>query len=202
MSVPRPTPIFTVDQYLAYERQADARHEYLDGQILGMAGESWEHGIISSNTNIAVGVQLRGTPCATLTKDTKVRSGPTPMKGDSTRGLFSYPDVLVVCGEPEFHDAFKDVVLNPTAIVEVLSDSTETFDRDTKFTRYRDWNPTLEDYILISQDEPKVEHRHREADGAWTIRTHAGLNESLAIPSIQCTLRLAEIYDRIKWSVE
>ena len=202
MSAPRPTPIFTVDQYLAYEREADARHEYLDGQILGMAGESLDHGVISANTLASLVGQLRGTPCFAVTKDTKVRSGPTPMKGDSIKGLFSYPDVVVVCGEPEFHDTLRDVILNPTTIVEVLSPSTETFDQGTKFTRFRQSNPTLKDYILISQFEPRVEHHYRQADGSWQMKEYVGLEASFAIPSIRCTLRLADVYDRIKWDGE
>src|SRR5205807_944775 len=135
------------DEYLERERAAEERHEYLDGQIYAMAGESPSHGIITVNLVGIFYIQLKGKPCQALTKDTKVRSGPTPLPGHSTRGLFSYPDIVVVCGEPEYHDAFRDVILNPTAIVEVLSPATEAFDRGEKFTRYQVWNPTLKDYV-------------------------------------------------------
>jgi Uma2 family endonuclease len=114
-------------------------------------------------------------------------------------GLYSYPDVVVVCGEPEYHDAFTDVILNPTAIVEVLSPSTEAFDRGEKFTRYQVWNPTLSDYLLVSQDRPQVEHFHREKDGRWTYQVYTGLDAEVVIPSIRCTLRLADVYDRVSF---
>ena len=106
-------------------------------------------------------------------------------------------DLVVVCGEREFHDAFKDVILNPTLIVEVLSPSTEAFDRGEKFKRYQTWNPTLTDYLLVSQDQPQIEHYHRQADGGWTYHRHAGLEASVAIPSIECVVKLADVYDRV-----
>jgi Uma2 family endonuclease len=193
----RPKPEITVDQYLVYERSSPERHEFLDGELYGMAGESLAHGIISSNSLISLGLQLRGTPCVALTKDTKVRSGPTPMRGDSLKGLFSYPDIVVVCGEPECHDSHRDIILNPTAILEVLSPSTESFDRGEKLTHYQTWNPTLKDYLLISQDEPKIEHHFRQADGTWDKREHKGLNAVVQIASIQCALKLADVYERI-----
>src|SRR5262245_44219153 len=120
MGLPKPSA-YTIDQYLAIERAADERHWYLDGEIQAMAGESGPHGDISSNVIIALGIQLKGTPCRVRAKDTKVRSGPILSAGESTRGLFSYPDILVICGEPEYHDALADVVLNPKVILEVLS---------------------------------------------------------------------------------
>jgi Uma2 family endonuclease len=202
MSAPRPLPIFTVDQYLVYERQSEDRHEYLDGEILGMPSESWNHGIISTNTCVSVGVQTRGTPFVTLTKGAKIRSGPRSMNGESTGGLFSYPDVLVAPEEPEFHDVVTDIILDPIVVLEVLSPATEAFDRAIKFTRYRTWNPTLQDYILISQIEPKIEHHQRQSDGSWMMREYVGLEASFAIPSIRCTLRSADVYDRIKWTLE
>ena len=118
------------------------------------------------------------------------------MSGRGTEGLFSYPDIVVVCGEPECHDALRDVILNPTVIVEVLSPATEAFDRGEKFTRYQTWNPTLSDYVLVRQDRPQIEHYHRESNGGWSYHRHAGLEASVAIESIQCTLKLADVYDR------
>jgi len=132
---------YTIDQYLAIERSSGERYYYLDGEIYGMVGESPAHGDISTNLVVVLGNQLRGTPCRVRTKDTKVRSGPILSAGETTRGLFSYPDVLVICGEPEHHDAMKDVVINPKVILEVLSESTEAFDRGEKFTRLQTWNP-------------------------------------------------------------
>src|ERR1700722_19501822 len=119
MSMPQSLPLYTVDEYLKFERESLERHEYLDGHIYMMPGESVPHGDITVNLVAIFQSQLKGTPCRALTKDTKVRSGPTPLSGQSKVGLFSYPDLLVVCGEIEFHDAIKDVILNPRVILEV-----------------------------------------------------------------------------------
>src|SRR5207245_1493978 len=168
MSVPALTPRCTVDDYLTMERQAKERHIYLDGEIFAMAGESPAHGDISANLLASVVMQLKRTPCRARTKDTKVRSGLAPMSGHGTKGLFSYPDIVVICGEVEYHDAHKDIILNPKAILEILSPTTEAFDRGEKFTRLQLCNPTLTDYILVSQERPQIEHYHRQADGEWT----------------------------------
>jgi Uma2 family endonuclease len=172
----------------------------MDGEIYGVAGESNAHGIITVNIVMTLGLQLKGTPCQARTKDTKVRSGPTPMPGHGTSGLFSYPDVLVICGEPEFHDAFTDVVLNPTAIVEVLSPSAEAFDRGEKFTRYQTYNPTLREYVLVSQDQPQVEVFTRQPNGTWNYRRETGLEASVALASIGATLKFADVYDRVNFA--
>ena len=197
MGAPKAKPYFTVGQYLAIERKSHERHEYLDGVVYAMAGESGEHGDISANAMGSLVNQLKGKPCRARTKDTKVRSGPDPERGESSKGLYSYPDIVVICGEPQYHDDFKDIVLNPTAIVEVLSKSTERFDRGDKFNHYQTWNPTLRDYVLISQVEPLVEHFSKQADGTWLYSRTLGLDGSVTIPSIQCTLKLADVYDRV-----
>lgn len=198
----RSKPAYTIDQYLAIERSAEERHYYLDGEIYAMAGESSAHGDISVNIVGSLVNQLKGTSCRVRTKDTKVRSGPFLSAGETTRGLFSYPDILVICGEPEYHDVVQDVILNPKAILEVLSESTEAFDRGEKFTRLQTWNPTLTDYILVSQDRPQVEHYTRQPDGTWSYRLTTGLAASIAIPSIHCTLKLADAYDRVVFAEE
>lgn len=200
VSAPKLKPRCTVDEYLAFERAALERHLYLDGEIIAMAGESLAHAFISVNLVVSLGNQLKGKPCAALTKDMKVRSGPVPENGRGTKGMFSYPDVVVVCNEPEFHDATKDVILNPRVIVEILSESTEAFDRGEKFARYQTWLPTLLDYVLIAQDKPQVEHYQRQADGAWSYRLATGLDASVALSSIGCTLKLIDLYDRVTFS--
>lgn len=197
MSMAQPKPRYSVDDYLAMEREATERHIYLDGEVYAMAGESLAHGSISTNTVGLLYSQLKGTPCQALTKDTKVRSSRIPLSGKSRSGMFSYPDILVVCGEPEFHDAFKDVILNPTTIVEVLSPSTESFDRGEKCRRYRKWNPTLRDYILVSQDKPAVDHFSQSSEGGWSIQSYEGLESEIVIASIRCVLKLADVYDRV-----
>jgi Uma2 family endonuclease len=162
-----------------------------------MAGEKLPHGIISTNMVGIIGLQLKGTPCFAVTKDTKVRSGLGIASSRTTKGMFSYPDILVVCGEPEFFDDDTDIIMNPTAIFEVLSKSTELFDRGEKFERYRTWNPTLKDYVLVSQTKPHVEHFHRKPDGGWDMQEANGLDAAVVIASISCTLKLADVYDRI-----
>src|ERR1043165_4536311 len=112
MGFPKRPPVFTVDEYLALERSAEERHEYLDGEIYAMAGESGEHGDISVNIVGILFAQLKGKPCRARTKDTKVRRGPQPTLGRNMTGLYSYPDIVVICGEPEYHDDFTDLVLN------------------------------------------------------------------------------------------
>jgi Uma2 family endonuclease len=139
MASRRLQPLHSIEEYLALERASEERHEYLDGLVYAMAGESGEHGDISVNLVREVSVQLRGTSCRARTKDTKVLSGPRPIHTRSKQGLFSYPDLVVICGEPQYHDEFTDVILNPAVIIEVLSESTESFDRGEKFHRYQVW---------------------------------------------------------------
>ncbi len=103
----------------------------------------------------------------------------------------------MICGERQFHDSHRDVVLNPTVIIEILSPTTEAFDRGEKFDRYQFWNPTLSDYLLVSQDQPKIEHYIRQSDGSWSYFVYRGLQSQVPLKSIQCTLQLAEVYDRI-----
>jgi len=190
-------PYFTIEQYLAYEREADERSEFIDGEIYAMAGESGAHGDISMNLAGILQNQLRGTDCRGRIKDTKVRSG--ALKEHFGRGMISYPDLVVVCGEPEYHDKHKDIILNPAVIIEVLSDSTAEFDRGVKFMRYRNFNPTLSDYILVWQDEPHTEHYTRQASGDWLLREYDGLDKSFRIDSINCSLNMADVYDRIEF---
>src|SRR5260370_41882784 len=165
MAIPKvQEPLYTIDEYLTFERASPEKHEYLDGRILAMAVESGAHGDITVNIVGIMHGQLRGTRCRLRTKDTKVRSGLVPRLHGSRSGLFSYPDVLAVCGEPEYHDEHTDVILNPTAIIEVLSPTTEAFDRGEKFVRYQMWNPSLRDYIVVTQHLPQVEHFSRKPD--------------------------------------
>ena len=190
-------PYFTLEQYLEYEREADERSEFLDGEIYAMAGESPKHGDISANLSGSLVYQLRGKSCRVRIKDTKVKSG--TVRERFGKGMISYPDVVVICGEPEYHDKHTDIVLNPTVIIEVLSESTADFDRGVKFTRYRMFNPTLSDYILVWQDEALVEHYIRQANGDWLLKEYPGTDKSFRIDSIECSLSLADIYERVEF---
>jgi Uma2 family endonuclease len=113
------------------------------------------------------------------------------------QGLFAYPDLVVVCGALQFHDQARDVLLNPTVIVEVLSPSTEAFDRGEKFRRYRTWLPTLTDYVLVAQEGPLIDHYHRQEDGTWVLRALEGLQANMHLGTIGCTVPLADVYERI-----
>ena len=195
---------FTVEEYLAFERAADERHEYLDGLIYpmagsaspqAMAGESEAHGIICTNLSGILFAQLRGTPCRVFSKDMKVRCG--PYRPHTRAGLYAYPDLVVVCGPSQHHDQARDVVLNPAVIIEVLSPSTEAFDRGDKLQRYRCWLPTLRHYVLVAQEQPAMDHYQRTATGRWTLERLAGLDASLHLPGISCTVPLTEVYERL-----
>jgi Uma2 family endonuclease len=197
MTLVHAQPFFTVEEYLALERASEERCEYLDGQLYAMASESPEHGTICTNLTMLIASQLRGTPCQAWAKDTKVRSGPTPRPRQPLKGMFSYPDVVVVCGTPLFHDHYRDVLLNPVMIIEVVSPTTEAFDRGEKFFRYRTWLPSLTDYVLAAQAIPLLEHFHREPSGDWVLSSASGLASRLHIASIACILPLVDVYDRI-----
>jgi len=186
----------TVEEYLALERQSEERHEYLDGLIYAMAGESPLHGTVCVNSAGELHRQLKGTPCQVFSKDIKVRSGPLPLALHSTKGLFSFPDLLVVCGGLEFLDEYRDVLLNPKVIIEVLSPTTEAFDRGKKFWRYRTYLSSLTDYLMVAQSMPMIDHYvHRS--GEWVLNTVSGLDGTINIASIDCSLRLADVYDRV-----
>ncbi|MEK6324491.1 MAG: Uma2 family endonuclease [Acidobacteriota bacterium] len=198
MIVPKTETVYTEAEYLALERESEERHEYLDGQIYAMAGESPQHGTICTNLTVEIGSQLKGQPCQLWSKDSKVRSGPIPKSRYSTKDLYSFPDLVVVCGEPQFLDEHRDVLLNPKVIIEVLSPTTEAFDRGEKFLRYRTCLDSLTDYVVVSQSMTLIEHFERQTNGQWVIAaTATELSETVTLSSIDCALRLTEVYDRI-----
>ncbi len=201
MAVPREKLLYTIEQYLEMERASEERHEFIDGYVYKLAGESLEHGRITINLAIILGTQLRGKPCEALSPNMKVRSGTFFKEQKTTKGVFSYADLTVVCGEPEFHDKFRDVLVNPTVIIEILSDSTEDFNRDEKFRRYRTHNNSLQDYVLIEQTMPLIEVYSRRPDG-WLMTESLGLESSIHLPSIGCQLSLSEVYDRVVFPSE
>src|ERR1041384_6718346 len=177
-------PALSAEQYLDLERLSEMRHEYLDGLMYAMAGETPDHTTICFNLAYAVGSQIKDKPCRGFSPNMKVRTG----LGD----LYAYPDLMIVCGEARFHDEHGDVLLNPTVIFEVFSPSTEKYDRGEKSLRYRTQIESLQDYVLVSQDKAHAEHHHREADCTWSINEVSGLESALALRSID--IPLAEIY--------
>jgi len=201
MAVPREKLLFTVEEYLEFERAAEERHEYIDGHIYKLSGESLEHSTISTNIIGELRSQLRGKPCRVLSPNMKIRRGPFFKEQKTRKGLFSYADVSVVCEEPRFHDQHRDVLLNPTVIIEILSTSTEEYDRDEKFRRYRTHIETLQDYVLVSQTIPWIRLYSRRHQG-WLFTDAAGLEDSIYLPSIDCRLLLAEVFDRVAFPPE
>jgi Uma2 family endonuclease len=191
MSLPRTLPVFTTEQYLDLERHTEIRHEFLDGTVYAMSGGSPAHSAICFNLATTLGVQLRGTRCKGFSPDMKVRAG--------DKRLYAYPDLAVACGEHFLHDHHGDVLLNPFVIFEVLSRSTETYDRGEKFERYKTIE-TLTDYVLVSQDRPCLEHFSRRPDGTWSLAEVSGLDAVVDIASVNCRLPLAEVYDRIEFA--
>jgi Uma2 family endonuclease len=202
MGFAQAVPVYTEEEYLVMERESLERHEYIDGYIYLMAGETDPHSIITINLAVEIGTQLKGRDCAALSPNMKVRSSPDPKFSRTLKGFFSYADLMVACGKRLYHDDHKDVLLNPTVIIEVLLESTEAYDRGEKFRRYRQWIPTFTDYLLVSQTESLVEHFRLDKSGFWVLAaTVTDLADSVKIASIGCELKMAEIYDRVEFPV-
>ncbi len=177
----------TPEEYLERERKADYKSEYWNGEIVAMAGGSEQHSLITVNISGELRARLRDRPCRTYSSDLRVRT---------TRTRYFYPDVSVVCGEPEFADEDMDMLTNPGVLVEVLSPSTEDKDRGLKFVFYQQI-PMLTDYVMVSQDEPHVEHYARQGSDRWLLTNLRGLDVVLRLPSIGCELPLSEVYARV-----
>jgi Uma2 family endonuclease len=185
----QPSPDHTFDDYLANERESvKIKHEYQAGHVFAMTGASFRHNLIVSNLSAELRDRLKKRPCHVLTQDMRVRIEVT----DAAK----YPDLIVQCGEPLFYDERNDVLLNPTLLVEVLSPSTEAYDRGDKFADYR-MLPSLEEYALIAQDRLSVEIFTRQADGRWLFNTFSDITENALFESLECAIPLAEIYDKI-----
>jgi Uma2 family endonuclease len=179
---------YTPEEYLALERQAQCKSEYYAGEIFAMAGASRWHNLIVTNVLRELSLQLKGRPCTTYPSDMRVKVSPT--------GLYTYPDVTVVCGEAQFEDNQQDTLLNPTLIVEVLSESTEAYDRGGKFAHFRKLTSLME-YVLITQTKPHIEHYVRQPDNRWLLSEVDSLPHAIHLPSIDCHLALAEVYDKV-----
>lgn len=187
--VAQPHEMMTEEEYLAFERASETKHEYYRGEVFAMAGASLEHTQIVSNSLIAIGRQLR-PPCRIVSNDLRTKISET--------GLYTYPDLIIVCGRPQLADGQFDTLLNPTILIEVLSPSTEAHDRGRKFRHYRTLD-SLQEYLLIAQDTPLVEHFVRQEDGTWRFAAASGLDATLHLPTIDCTLALADVYALIDW---
>lgn len=179
----------TPEEYLAWERKSDTKHEYLGGEIIAMSGASHAHSLIVTNISGELYIQLKGGTCEVHTNDIRVRTSPEIS--------YFYPDILVVCGEPRFKDNTFDTLLNPIVLVEVLSPSTEAYDRGRKFKHYQQLT-SLREYILVSQDEVRVEH-YRQQRTEWQPTEFRSLADVLSLTSIDCELSLEDIYRRVEF---
>jgi Uma2 family endonuclease len=183
------TTRYTREQYLSMERKADFKSEYYNGFITAMSGASREHNLIAVNLGREISAQLKHRDCELYTSDMRVLVSQT--------GLYTYPDVVVACGEPRFEDAKVDTLLNPTVIVEVLSDSTESYDRGAKFAHYRRLESLLE-YVLVAQNEVRVERYTRKGD-EWLLKEFTQPQDLLRLSSIDCEVPLGEVYAKVEW---
>ena len=196
----------TLAEYFAFEEKAEWKHEFhpvapvppgedlqtLRGDVFAMSGASYAHILITRNLSTSLHARTRGGPCTTLMNDMRVATDP--------QGRFFYPDATIVCAEPAFHPAYRvpSTLVNPRVLFEVLSDSTETYDRTTKFDHYRNIK-TLEEYVLVAQHRPRVESFLRMEDGAWALQTYQGVESELILRSISLTLPLTEIYVGVRF---
>ena len=179
---------YTPAEYLARERVAETKSEYLNGEIVAMTGASRRHNLIAGNLYREVSGQLRTGPCESYVGDMRVRVSAT--------GLYTYPDVVVACPPIDFEDAEADTLLNPVVIVEVLSPSTEAYDRGAKFRQFRRLE-SLREYVLVAQDAARIERYVRQGD-LWVLSDVSGLDAALTLEAIGCTVSLADIYDKVR----
>lgn len=181
--------VLTDDEYLEHERQRDAKHELVHGVEVAMAGGTPKHNAIAMNLGAALKQRLRGRRCLVFPSDQRVHVEAT--------GLFTYPDLTVVCDTPKFHPNGRDTLVNPRLVVEVLSSSTEAYDRGAKFAHYRSI-ASLEEYVLVSQTNERVEHYRRLETGQWLLTVSEGGDAMLSLPALGCEIGLAEIYEDIE----
>lgn len=183
-----PVRRYTAEEYLALERQSETKHEFYRGEIFAMAGASLPHNRIVSNLLFRARSSLTAGPCEVLPSDMRVK---TP------RGLYTYPDMVIVCGEADLEDSVKDTLLNPTVLFEVLSPSTEAYDRGKKFEFYREIQ-SLREFVIVSQDRMLVEHFVREDDLAhWRMAPLCLPHEELQVLDGRCCLTLANVYENV-----
>lgn len=177
-------------EYLEFERGSELKHEFVNGYILAMTGASEIHNAIVASMIVALGTQLRHTQCRILSSDMRVF---VPDHHD-----YVYPDVVVVCGESEHTDDTFDTLANPTVVIEVLSPSTEAYDRGLKFEKYRQIK-TLQTYILVAQDRHRIEWFSRQDTDSWLFHEAEGLDSSFELSGVGCSIALAEVYEQVNF---
>jgi Uma2 family endonuclease len=190
MSLPQTSRRFTEAEYLEIERAAEFKSEFFDGEMFAMAGGTPQHSLIATNLAREFGNRLVNNPCAAYNADLRIKVNPT--------GLCTYPDLSVICGALEFAEGTDDTILNPTVLAEVLSNSTEAYDRGRKFENYRQIT-TLREYLLVSQTEPRIEQFVRQSDGRWLLNEALGLEKKLEMPSLKITISLSEVFAKVNF---
>ena len=187
-----PISRLTEEQYLAIERAAEFKSEFLDGEIFAMSGVSLQHTRLEVNLLAELSNRLRGTRCEVLASNMRVRV--------SQSGMYAYPDISIVCGKPVLADGHQENLLNPIVLFEILSPSTEKYDRGLKFQSYRTIE-SLRDYVLVDQNKIRIEHYTRQVENTWTLRDYQDPGEELKIDSIGVSITLKGIYERVEFSV-
>lgn len=182
--------LLTDAEYLRAEREAFEKSEFINGRIVAMAGASENHNVISSNLFLEIGIQTKKGNCRVFASDMRVKA---------KKGNYYYPDIVVVCGERKFEDNKKDVMLNPQAIIEVLSKSIKLKDRNEKLDSYMSLED-LTDYVLIEQDTMRIEHFIKISEKEWKFNLLTEKAEKLVLESINCQIPLDEIYREVKFS--
>lgn len=185
----QPHPRLTPLEYLEIERKAEYKSEYFRGEMFALAGASREHNLASGNLYRELSQQLRKTPCEVYPSDMRVEIGST--------GLYTYPDVVVVCGKPQFADSAMDTLLNPVLLAEILSPSTEAYDRGRKFEHYRTIE-SLQEYLLVATDRMSVDLYARQPDGRWLLSTASLPEQTVELRSVECTLHLRDVYEKVE----
>ncbi|HLM02731.1 MAG TPA: Uma2 family endonuclease [Pyrinomonadaceae bacterium] len=181
------------EEYLEFERKSEEKHEYFDGEIFAMSGAKWNHNVIAWNIGGELRQKLKDKKCSVCPGDMRVFVPKT--------GLYTYPDLVVVCGEPKFQDNVFDTLLNPVLLIEVFSESTESRDRGKKFQHYRSIE-SLREYVLVAQDEARIEKYVRQGEGFWVLSEAVGLDSEIKFDSVDCRIALGEVYDKIDFSDE
>ena len=180
-------------EYLRRERLSEFRSEYFAGEMFAMAGGSFRQSLIKLNVGAEFRSALKGKTFIACDSDLRIKV--------SASGLYTYPDASVICEPVEFEDEHRDTVLNPVLLVEVLSPSTEAYDRGKKFEHYRRIS-SLRDYLLISQDAPHIEHFHRNENQTWTLTDINGMEAKVDIASLGISVQLREVYDKVDFTSE
>lgn len=181
-------PYITSEEYLAFERSSEYKSEYLNGEIFAMTGASRKHNLIATNIVVSLGNQLMGRSCELYVSEMRVKVNAV--------GLYTYPDLAVVCGEPQLEDEYFDTLLNPTVLIEILSKSTERYDRIAKSDYYRRLT-SLAEYLLIAQEQYRVEQYTRQSDDHWLLTEIHSLEGVVDLQSIECSLQLRDVYEKI-----